>query len=121
MLKLKRFSEGAWFDYPAGGRFKIRPLLPKDLIELREKTRSKIAIRGISGSQEIVDDYDEGKLNLSIFYHMIEDWKDIEIEGTSSEIKDAIFNNMQLRDWITLKSGELAIQYNESFEDESKN
>ena len=121
MLKLKRFSEGAWFDYPEGGKFKIRPLLPKDLLELREKTRSKIAIRNISGGQDIIDDFDEGKLNVLIFRHLLEDWKEVDAEGAPDEIRDAIFNDSDLREWVTARAMELAAKYDKAFEDESKN
>ena len=121
MLKLKRFSEGVWYDYPGGGKFKIRPLLPKDFIELREQTRRKVAIKGISGNQEIVDDYDEGKLNLLLFRYMIEEWKEVEVEGSPDDARDVMFNNTGLRDWIADRSRELGLKVSEAFEDESKN
>jgi hypothetical protein len=121
MLKLKRFSEGVWFDYPEGGKFKIRPLLPKDFLELREQTRHKIAIKNIHGTQDIVDDYDESKLNLLLFRYMIEDWKEIEAEGNPDEIRDSMFNNTRLRDWISDRSRELGSKISDSFEEESKN
>lgn len=121
MLKLKRFSEGVWFDYPGGGKFKIRPLLPKDFIEIREQTRRKIAIKNVSGGQEIIDDYEEGRLNLLLFRFIVEDWKEIEADGSQEEIKDTIFNNAPLRDWIADKSNDLREKISENFEEESKN
>lgn len=121
MLKLKRFSEGVWYDYPDGGRFKIRPLLPKDFIELRELTRHKIAIKNIHGVQEIIDDYDDGKLNILLFKFIVEDWKDVEVEGNPDEVRDILFNNSMLRDWISDRSRELGTKVSGAFEEESKN
>ena len=59
-LKLKRYTEGIWFDYPGGGRLKIRPLGPKQYLTMREQCRKwKVAVVKPEGGYEIVDDYDE--------------------------------------------------------------
>lgn len=123
MLKLKRFSEGVWFDYPEGGRLKIRPLSPKDYLTLREKSRKgKVAVKKYDGSSEIVDDYDESQFFWSTFCYMLEDWQDIEEEGrTKDQVREDIFNNKGLRDFITEKANESYLNEQIKFEDELKN
>jgi len=124
MLKLKRFSEGVWFDYPLGGRFKIRAVTPKNYLDLREKAKTgKSTITNLRGEQEIIDTYDEARFYWLIFIHMLEAWEGIEIEGatTEEEIKETIFNDALLRDWIGDKSREIFSQKNDEFEEELKN
>ena len=124
MLKLKRFSEGVWFDYPEGGKFKIRPVTPRDFLELHEKARKgKSIIKNIEGKPEVIDDYDEFHFSWLLFCHMVEDWKELEVDGakTPDEIREAIFNEMVLRDWITERARDVANLYKEQLEQESKN
>lgn len=124
MLKLKRFSEGVWFDFPRGGRFKIRPLCPKDYLDLREQSKTgKISVVKPDGSWEIVDNYDEARFFWKIFTHQLEDWADIIVDGASTpdEIKETIFNEREIRDWITEKSSEIYVKEQGKLEDELKN
>ena len=123
-LKLKRFNEGVWFDYPAGGRFKIRPLGPKDYLTIREASRKgKIAVFKGSSQFEIVDDYDEAKFFWATFSYMLQAWEGIEVDGASTddEIREAIFNDKDIRDFITDKANEIFLNAQQSMEEESKN
>jgi hypothetical protein len=123
-LKLKRFNEGIWFDYPAGGRFKIRPLQPKDYFDLREQSKAgKLVVSKPDGQPEYVDNYNEALFFWKVFQRILEDWADIEVEGatTKDEVKETIFNNHALRDFISDRSNELSAKTNIDFEEELKN
>jgi len=122
-LHLKRYSEGVWFDYSGGGRFKIRPLGPKDYLTLRETTRRKLAISKPDGGFEIVDDYDEAKFFWNSFSYMLEKWEGIEVDGATNddEIREAIFNDREIRDFITEKANEIFLTTQRKLEEESKN
>ena len=126
MLKLKRFDEGVWFDFPldSGVKFKIRAMTPKKLIDLREKSkRGKIAVSKSNGLTDIVDDFDDAALNAEIFAWMLEDWKGFEFEGTpsSDEIKGIIFEHMAFREFIMDKSYDLFKTESQRIETELKN
>ena len=126
MLKLKRFNEGVWYDFPSDSsiKFKIRAMTPKKLIDLREKSRrGKIAVSKPDGLTDIVNDFDDATLNAEIFEWMLEDWKGLEFEGTpsSKEIKDIIFEHMTFRDFITDKSYDLFKTESQRIETELKN
>ena len=111
MLRLKRFSEGVWFDYPKGGRFKIRPILPKDYLDIREKCK-----RG-------KDDYNEAEITFKIFEWMLEAWEDIEIENatTPEQVRETIFNHMDIANWIGEKSREISQKEQDKLDGELKN
>lgn len=123
-LKLKRFNEGIWFDYPAGGKFKIRPLQPKDYFDLREDSKvGKLLISKPDGQTEYVDNYNEALFYWKVFKRILEDWAEVEVEGatTKDEIRETIFNNHTLRDFISDRSNELSAKINADLEDELKN
>lgn len=121
-LKLKRFDEGVWFDYPAGGRFKVRPATPKKYLEIREQSKKgKVVIR--DGKREIVDDYDESQIVFRVFEWMLEDWQDVTVDGASTpdQIRESIFNDMDISNWVGDRSRELAEQQQAKFDGELKN
>lgn len=126
MLKLKRFNEGVWYDFPSDPsvKFKIRAMTPKKLIELKEKSKKgKIAVLKPGGYTEVIDDNDDALLNSEIFAWMLEDYKGIEFDGNISdgEFKDIIFNHVQFRDFITDKSYDLFKLESQRIETELKN
>src|SRR3972149_8369864 len=100
MLKLKRFDEGVWYEWPNDPqiKLKIRPITPKKLLDFREKSKKgKIAIVLPSGETQIVDDNNEAKVNWECFSWMVEDWQGIEFDGNPSmdEKKEIIFNHIR--------------------------
>lgn len=123
MLKLKRFSEGIWFDYPKGGRFKIRAATPKHYLDFRQQNRKKIAIPLPEGKFEIIEDIDESKVMWEILNYCLQEWSDVEVEGTTDpkEIKDSILNSADIQNWIIERSQEIAKGEEQKFEDELKN
>jgi hypothetical protein len=126
MLKLKRFDEGVWYDWPNDPqiRLKIRAITPKKLLDLREKSKKgKIAISLPNGETQIIDDNSESRVNWECFCWMLEDWQGIEFEGSPSmeEKKEIIFNHTQLRDFISDKSSEIFQTETAKIEAELKN
>ena len=122
-LKLKRFSEGVWFDYLAGAKFKIRPIQPKDFLDLREKSKAKVRVDKPDGTFDFVDNYNEASFFWGVFKYILEDWSDVEVEGTSDkeQVKEAIFNDKDARDFISAKSNEMFSKLHSGFEGELKN
>lgn len=135
-IDLKRYGQGTWHSWPKneGVRFKVRPLSSKKLLELRnESKRGKVAVEMPSEDPsnpgrnlvEIVDDYNDYAYEWKMFSHCLEDWEGITIEGDSSvgkdEIREAIFNHIEMRRFIILKSFETMILENRKLEDELKN
>lgn len=122
-LKLKRFSEGRWFKYLDDSRFKIRATQPKQYLEFREKTKTKVRVENSDGTSSFIDDYNEALLYWKVFEYVLEDWEKIEVEGatTREEIKEAIFNNKDARDFISTKSNEMFSEINSNLEGELKN
>ena len=123
-LKLKRFSEGIWFDYPAGGKFKIRPIQPKDYLDFREQAKAgKLAVSKPDGQVEYFDNYNEASFYWKVFQYILEDWAEVEVEGatTKDEIREAIFNDRNLRDFISDHSNELFAKYHSDLDGELKN
>lgn len=102
MLKLKRFSEGVWFDYPEGGKFKIRAITPYHFLKIREQCKRKMIIKNPDGENQIIDDYDDAKLSWLLFDYVLEDFSEVEVDGNPSkpEVKEIIFNDRVIRDWI---------------------
>ena len=126
MLKLKRFDEGVWYEWPNDPqiKLKIRPITPKKLLDFREKSKKgKIAIVLPSGETQIVDDNNEAKVNWECFSWMVEDWQGIEFDGNPSmdEKKEIIFNHISLRDFISDKAAEIYQTETLKIEGELKN
>jgi hypothetical protein len=122
-LKLKRFSEGVWYDY-RGARFKIRAATPNDYLRLQDMaTEGKVAVKLPDGTTQIVDNDKKGKFYRSIFDYILEDFSEVELEGTSNkdEIKEGIFNDRDVRDFIMAKSNELSARMNADLDEELKN
>ena len=123
-LKLKRFSEGVWYDYLHGARFKIRAATPRDYLRLQDQTtEGKVAVSLPDGTTQIVDNDKKGKFYWKIFDYILEDFSDVELEGTTNkdEIREGIFNDKDARDFIMAKSNELTSKMNEDLEGELKN
>ncbi len=131
MLKLKRFEEGVWEDYPGfpGVRFKIRPITLSKAMELRSKVRRKIYVMGPSEidpsiiKPQLVDDVDDGEFSWSIFDQALEAWEGIEVDGspTPEEIKKAIFDHEELREFILARARKQVEDEQASLEQERKN
>ncbi len=123
-LKLKRFSEGVWFDYQDGARFKVRAATASDYLRLQDQSsEGKVAVTLPDGSTQIVDNDKRGKLYWKVFDYILEDFSDVEVEGTTdkAEIKEGIFNDREARDFIMEKSNQLASKLHEDLEQELKN
>ena len=123
-LKLKRFSDGVWYDYLHGARFKIRAATPRDYLRLQDQTtEGKVAVSLPDGTTQIVDNDKKGKFYWKIFDYILEDFSDVELEGTTNkdEIREGIFNDKDARDFIMAKSNELTSKMNEDLEGELKN
>jgi len=126
MLKLKRFDEGVWYEWPSDPqiKLKIRPITPKKLLDLREKSKKgKVAIILPNGETQIIDDSNEAKVNWECFSWMVEDWQGIEFDGDPSmdEKKEIIFNHVSLRDFISDKAAEIYQVETSKIEQELKN
>ncbi len=125
LLKLKRFSEGVWFDYPEGGKFKIRTVSPKRYLEIQEqcKTGKKQILKNPSGEDEIVDDFDKAKLSWLVFCEAVELWEEIDVVpgSTDLQIREDIFNNRLLRDWIIDRAMQIFKAQEKAVEGELKN
>lgn len=126
MLKLKRFDEGVWYEWPSDPqiKLKIRPITPKKLLDFREKSKKgKIAIILPNKETQIMDDTNEAKTNWECFMWMLEDWQGIEFDGDPSteEKKEIIFNHLSLRDFISDKAAEIFQTETSKIEGELKN
>jgi len=148
MLKLKRFNEAVWFNWPeaSGVRLKIRPLNGRKMLELRnESKQGKVAVSMPSldpeeGNIRIVDDYNDFIYEWKMFQYCLEDYEGITLDGEDDhpkelegeakslyeqkkreEIREAIFNNVLLRRFILKKSLEVMASENKRFEEELKN
>lgn len=134
-LKLKRFQEGQWFDYPdaEGVRFLIRPLPLSVGLSIRSKIRERVAteIETKQGKQKgqkvttLLEDVDSAKFTWEIFDYILQDVKGIEIEGDSSasmeDLKKVIFDTVELREFISEKSEAIRQDGEKKFKDEIKN
>ncbi len=122
-LKLKRFSEGIWFDYSDGAKFKIRPIQPKDYLDLREKSKAKVRVDKPDGTFDFIDNYNDASFYWEVFQYILEDWNEVEVEGASGkdQIKEAIFNDRDARDFISSKSNEMFSKVHSDLEGELKN
>ncbi len=124
LLKLKRFGEGVWFDYPEGGKFKIRAITPKHFLEFREKSKKgKQIIKNTADEDQIVDNYDDALMAWLIFDYALAEWSDLEVEGAANkdEIMEAVFNDRLLRDWIMERASQVFKTEEKAVEGELKN
>lgn len=122
-LKLKRFNEGIWVDY-LGGKFKIRSATPADYLRLQDMaTEGKVSVTLPDGTFQIVDNDKKGKFYRSIFDYVLEDFSDVEVDGTTDkkEIREALFNDKQMRDFIMDTTNALSERLNADLEQELKN
>jgi hypothetical protein len=116
-LKLKRFQEGKWFDYPGaeGVRFLIRPLPLSEGLAIRSKIRERVPteIDMQQGKNKgkittLLEDVDSAKFTWEIFNFILQDVEGIDLEdipGASlEEKKKAIFDDISLREFISDKS-----------------
>ena len=92
MIKLKRFDEAAWFDYAPGVRFKIKPLSRVDTLQIRIKCKRKIAVQGMNGEQNIVDDIDTTLIVFESFQMALVDWQGPVIEGVKNPERYQMIN-----------------------------
>ena len=126
MLKLKRFSEGVWFNYPNDPdvRLKIRGVTPRNFMDIHEKSKiGKVPVRKDDGKLDYIDDYDNARLTWLFFDWMLQEWEGITVDGAvlKDEIKEAIFNDMRLRDFISDKASEVYSVESDKVESELKN
>lgn len=121
-LKLKRGTEGIWYDYQDGWKFKIRPIQPKEYLNIREKAKNKVMVTGSDNKPEYVDNYNEAEIMYQCFQYTLAEYSlESETGMTDAEVREAIFNKIELRDWISSKAEELRIKENASLEGELKN
>jgi hypothetical protein len=136
MLKLKRYSAGQWFDYPKapGVKLLIRPLHLTAGLSLRSKVREKVVIDVIDPKTKrlvstLMEDIDSGRFSWEVFNYMLEDFEGISmtddndkvIEVSQEELKRAIFDDPDLRDFVGEKSEFLREQGSNKLEGELKN
>jgi len=116
-LKLKRFQEGRWFDYPGaeGVRFLIRPLPLSVGLSIRSKIRERVPteVDMTQGKTKgkittLLEDVDSAKFTWEIFDYILQDFEGIILEDVSDasqdEKKKAIFDDTGLREFISEKS-----------------
>ena len=112
-MKLKRYKEGVWFDVCDGVRVKVRPIYHSQVAKIMNKHRKKV----IAGDR-VVDDYDEAAIAFEIFNYTLEEFEGIEADG---DVREAIFDNDPLREFISEKAGMLKEKYEKEFEEDLKN
>jgi hypothetical protein len=130
-MKLKKVTEGVWFDYPEekGVRLKIRSVPWSKALDIRSSVRKKIVMNmpdpldPTKVIPQIVDDYDEGIVGKQLFYYALEAWEGIELESaaTTDEIKEAMFDYAPIREFVIEKASELAKLDAKIKDDELKN
>jgi len=133
-LKLKRFQEGQWFPYPdaEGVRFLIRPLPLSVGLQIRSRIRERVAtevdtLRGKTKGKvtTLLEDVDSSKFTWEIFNYILQDVEGISIEGevdTSLEdLKTIIFDNVELREFISEKSESIREDGEKKLKDEMGN
>jgi hypothetical protein len=137
MLKLK-LKKGVWVDYPnaVGVKLKIRPFSFSESLKILAEIKEKRVVENFpinprdpsKRGPQVVDDYNDGLFVRESFDSRLEGWEGIEIEpeedGTSlgpKEIKQALFDNDALREFVFKKSRELADEEVVQEEEERKN
>lgn len=134
-LKLKRFQEGQWFDYPEaeGVRFLIRPLPLSVGLSIRSKIRERVAteIETKTGKQKgtkittLLEDVDSAKFTWEIFDYILQDVQGITLDddpkASIDDIKKVIFDNVELREFISEQSETIRSGGEQKLKDEIKN
>ncbi len=125
MLKLKRFDQGVWHEYQPGVKFKIKPMGKYDMVEIRLRSKRKIAVQGLSGPDNVADDYDGAAFMLETFRTCLLEWSGIEIEGIGNPSRDDIMRGLfeitEVRDFILTRSSEAFASEEGKLQDELKN
>lgn len=132
MLKLKRFEEGKWFDYPhaEGVRLKIRPLGPMTVEEYRYRHTKKVAVQlpepGPDGrTYEIVDAVDEYEYTIALFNHCVEAYEGITIDGMENpgdvDIRRAMPDDIRLQNFIMSTARKLFMEKITEWKEDEKN
>jgi hypothetical protein len=137
MLKLKQ-KKGIWIDYPnaVGVRLKIRPVYFSESLRLLDDTKEKVVVDNFpldpkdasKRGPQVVDNYDDGEFLQRSFDRALEAWEGIEIEQEEGEpalgpkeIKQVLFDNDALRDFVFKKARELVEAESKQQEEERKN
>jgi len=92
MIKLKRFDEAVWFDYEPGVRFKIKPLSRVDSLQIRLRCKRKIAVQGMNGKENIIDDIDPTLIVFESFQMALIEWQGTTIEGIKNPGRDQMIH-----------------------------
>jgi hypothetical protein len=115
-MKLKRFDEGQWFDYPGvpGVRLKIKPICRKDFIDMKSEAKARF------GGEFDFSYYEWGGMKACLI-----EWTGIEFEGSENPSREAmlvsIYNETGLRDFILQKAQEIFIKEQGKLDGELKN
>lgn len=128
MLVLKKFKQGVWFDYPkySGVKFKIKPASPSDLSNIISKIRTKVPIK-INENVDFIDDVDKLVLAKEFFNYVLEEYAGITLEiddgstPSNDDIKEALYDNTEIKEFILGKANELFEKINSELEKEVKN
>ncbi len=138
MLKLKRFKEGVWMDYPnaVGVRLFIRPVTFTQSMDILSEVKEKKVLVDYpidprdpsKRGPQVIDDYKDGAFLWKMFDQSLNAWEGIEVELDEGEtplgpveIKRVMFNNTQLREFVFAKARELADGEVQKMEEEKKN
>ena len=138
MLKLKRFKEGVWIDYPGavGVRLRIRPVTFSQSMDILSEVKEKKVIGDYpidpkdasKRGPQVVDDYKDGAFLWKMFDQALESWEGIdpipegeEVALGPSEVKRLLFDNDLLREFIFKTARELAGREEDKLESERKN
>ena len=104
MMKLKRFDEAAWHDYAPGVRFKIKPLSRVDCLQIHIRCKRKIAVQGMNGEDNIIDDVDNRLVAFESFQMALIDWQGPVIEGLKKperyQVIDGLFEDQKIVHFI---------------------
>lgn len=125
MLNLKRFDEGAWFEYQPGVEFKIKPLSKYDFVNIRNRCKRKIVVSGLPAPDNIVDDIDSAMVTVESVKTCLLETKGITIEGVDYPARDlliqAIFEKEELVIFILNHASEVFASAEKGLEEELKN
>ncbi len=121
MLKLKRFSEPVICEY-SDAKFHIRALTPKAFLDIREKAKRRQFVKDSEGKDVLTNDPDEALLSWMIFEYVLVSYEGIDTEGrTEFEVREDIFNDQILRDWIMERANLIFKTQDKTLGDEIKN
>ena len=136
-MKLKRFKEGVWVDYPKAKevRFKIRPVTFSQSLSILSEVKEKRVVVDYPDSKDpskkgpqIVDDYKDGAFLWKMFDQALEAWDGITVDQDEGEaplgpmeIKKVIFDNNDVREFIFESARNLLEAQGKKEEEERKN